>query len=40
MRKAVAGFGAVTDSPDVAFRWATLTFFGGMVIIAILDRVS
>jgi hypothetical protein len=40
MRKSVAGFGAVTTEPDVAYRWATLCFFGGMVIIAVLDRVS
>jgi hypothetical protein len=40
MRKSVAGFGAVTTQPDVAYRWATLTFFGGMVIIAVLDRVG
>ena len=40
MRKSVAGFGAVTTKPDVAYRWATLTCVGGMLIIAVLDRVS
>ena len=40
MRKCVASFGSVSIDDNAAYRWATLTFFGGMLIIAILDRVG
>lgn len=46
MRKSVAGFEAVSTSPDgsvdsgAAFRWATLCFFGGMLVVAALDKVG
>ena len=40
MRKCVASFGSVSIDDNEAYRWATLTFVGGMLIIAILDRVG
>ena len=39
MRKSIAGFEAVSTDATAAYRWSTLCFFGGMVVIAILDRV-
>lgn len=40
MRKSIAGFQAVSNGDaDAAFRWTTLCFFGGMAVIALLDRV-
>lgn len=39
MRKSVAGFQAVSIDENAAYRWSTLCFFGGMVVVAILDRV-
>lgn len=40
MRKSVAAFEAVTADGNTAYRWSTLCFFGGMVLVFILDRVS
>jgi hypothetical protein len=44
MRKSVGAFEAVTAGADeggaAAYRWSTLCFFGGMVLVAILDRVG
>lgn len=41
MRKSIAGFEAVSNGDiDAAFRWSTLCFFGGMAVIALLDRVG
>lgn len=39
MRKSVAGFQAVSIDENAAYRWSTLCFFGGMVVVAILDRI-
>ncbi|GAB4815843.1 hypothetical protein N2152v2_002889 [Parachlorella kessleri] len=39
MRKSVAGFSAVNLDPDESYRYAILTFFGGMLAIAVLDKV-
>jgi len=40
MRKSVDSFEEVSTDGDAAYRWAMLCFFGGMLIIALLDRVS
>lgn len=40
MRKSLAAFMEVTASDAASYRWAMLTFFGGMLIIAILDKAS
>lgn len=39
MRKSIAGFEAVSTDGTAAYRWATLCFFGGMAVVAALDRV-
>ncbi|EFN53619.1 expressed protein [Chlorella variabilis] len=39
MRKSVAAFEAVTADGNTAYRWSTLCFFGGMVLVFILDRI-
>lgn len=36
----MAAFEAVAESGAAAYRWATLCFFGGMLIIVVLDKVG
>ena len=40
MRKSVAAFENVTLDAGAAYRWSTLCFFGGMLIIVVLDKVG
>lgn len=39
LRKATGGFQDVGYTEDEAYRYATFCFFGGMVVIALLDQV-
>jgi hypothetical protein len=39
-RKSIAGFAAVNLDSDASYRYAILCFFGGMLVIAVLDQVG